>query len=137
MARSILSSSLAVAAGLGLFAALCFGGAGCQSKEEAFVLVQDDGSSRLSGLKAGIPLARIQELCNLPPRRLVAVGETANASDEPVTGAYYFADLCPDCGGVREVFCTLYFDKSDRLLRWHPGRIGDGPLAATSASTTN
>jgi rRNA maturation protein Nop10 len=136
MIRSILSSSVATAAGLALAAATMFGSFGCQPSQNAAEVGGENWSPVPGPLKAGMSLARVRQRCAQPPCQLVSVEETENAADEPVPGAYYFADVCPDCGGAREVFCTLYFDGRDRLVCWHQGRIDDDPRAVTIAGKT-
>jgi len=131
MTRSTLSTSLSVVLGLGLTATVLCGGAGCQSQPGSAVTRVDDGSPDLGALKAGMSMAQARALCSQPPYRLVPVDENLATDGQPVPGACYLADVCPDCGGIRDVLCTLYFDKNDRLLRWHEGRVENDPLKVT------
>lgn len=127
MIRSVRSVSL----GATLIAALFFGSTGCRSRSEASLRLRDDGSLDLRALEAGMSESRVQAICAQLPYRLVPADENLAPDGRPAPGVRYLADICPDCGGVRDVLCTLYFDGNDRLLRWHEGWVEDDPRRAT------
>jgi len=97
--------------------ALAVGAAGCRPTGSAGGAI--DGVSLHKGLFYG----QVQELFSA--HQLVPVDGGRSPDGQPVPGAYYVADVCPDCGGFQCVHGTVYFNKDRRLLSWHAGDIAE------------
>lgn len=102
-----------------LGSALAVGFAGCRPAGAA------GGGIDGVALKAGLSYVQVRDI--FCAHQLVPVDETRSPDGLPVPGAYYVADVCPDCGGFQCVYGTVYFNKDRKLLSWRAGDLWEAP----------